>query len=78
MLLIVGHHPFDLQTAMARPQDRDRCFAGSEIAAALDPGQWHIVTDAPPERTATDPGGHVVTIHDTVVRARRHGSGTFA
>jgi SAM-dependent methyltransferase len=71
-LLVVGHHPSDLQTTIPRPQDPDRYFTGGEIAAALEPGQWDIITDAAPGRAATDPGGRSVVIHDTVVRAERH------
>ena len=36
------------------------------------PTDWAIITNAAAERTATDPGGNSVTIHDTVLRARRH------
>jgi 2-polyprenyl-3-methyl-5-hydroxy-6-metoxy-1,4-benzoquinol methylase len=71
-LLVAGHHPSDLQTTIPRPQDPDRYFTGGEVAAELDPGQWEIITDAAPGRTATDPEGRTVIIHDTVVRARRH------
>jgi hypothetical protein len=71
-LLIVGHHACDLQTTIPRTQDPDRYFTGGEIAAELEPGQWDIITDAVPWRTATDPEGRAVTVHDTVFRARRH------
>ena len=70
-LLIVGHHPSDLQTTMPRPRDPDRYFTGDDVASALEPGQWDIVTNATPERAGTDPEGHIVTLHDTVFRARR-------
>jgi SAM-dependent methyltransferase len=70
-LLIVGHHPSDLQTTVPRPQDPDRYFTGDEIASALEPGQWDIITDAAPQRSGTDPEGRTVTVHDTVFRARR-------
>ena len=71
-MLIVGHHPSDLQTTIPRPQDPDRYFTSDEIAAALEPGQWDIVTDATPERTSTDPDGRAVVVHDIVFRAHRH------
>jgi SAM-dependent methyltransferase len=71
-LLIVGHHPSDMQTTMPRPQMPELFFTGDDIAARLDPGQWEIITNAAAERTATDPDGRHVTIHDTVLRARRH------
>ena len=71
-LLIVGHHPSDLQTTMPRPPMPELFYTGDDIAGLLDPGDWDIVTNAFPGRTATDPDGRAVTIHDTVLRARRH------
>jgi len=71
-LLIVGHHPSDLQTAMPRPQMPELFFTGDDIARQLDPDQWDIVKNAAVPRSATDPDGRLVTIHDTVLRARRH------
>ncbi len=70
-LLIVGHHPSDLQTTMQRPPMPELFYTGDDIAAGLEPGRWTIVTNAAPERTATDPEGNQVTIHDTVLRAVR-------
>src|SRR5215472_6728162 len=70
-LLLVGHHPSDLHTTIRRPQDPDRFFSGEDAASALEARHWHIVTNAVPERTATDPEGRAVTIRDTVLRARR-------
>jgi SAM-dependent methyltransferase len=71
-LLVVCHHPSDLQTTVPRPQMPELFFTGDDIAAGLDPGQWTIVTNAAPGRTATDPEGNEVTIHDAVLRAVRH------
>ena len=72
-LLIVGHHPLDLQTTMPRMDLPGLLFTAEEIAAGLDPGEWEVqVTDARP-RPATDPEGREVTIHDAVLRARRRG-----
>ena len=70
-LLIVGHHPSDLQTTMRRPRNPELFFTGADIVAELEPGRWQVVTDAAPERTATDPDGQPVTIRDTVFHARR-------
>lgn len=72
-LLVVGHHPSDLRTTIPRPSLPDLFFTGDDVVALLDPGEWDIVTNAAPGREATDPEGQVVTIHDTVIRARRHG-----
>ncbi|MEO3861189.1 bifunctional NAD(P)/FAD-dependent oxidoreductase/class I SAM-dependent methyltransferase [Acrocarpospora sp. B8E8] len=69
-LLIVGHHPSDLETSMGRHPHLDLMFTADQIAATLDPDDWHIVTAAAPERQAVDPNGH---IRDAVLRAvRRH------
>jgi SAM-dependent methyltransferase len=70
-LLIGAHHPSDLHTTIRRPKQPELFFTGDEIAALLEPARWQIVTNAAPERTATDPEGRSVTIRDTVFRARR-------
>jgi SAM-dependent methyltransferase len=73
-LLIVGHHPSDLQTTVPRPPSPERFYTGDDIAALLGAG-WDVVTNGAPGREATDPDGKSVTIHDTVFRARRRVSG---
>jgi SAM-dependent methyltransferase len=70
-LLIVGHHPSDMQTTMPRPQQPDLFFTGEDLAAELGGDGWEIVTNAAAPREVTDPQGRLVTIHDTVFRARR-------
>jgi len=70
-LLIVGHHPGDLQTTMPRPPRPELFFTGDDIAGSLDAGQWAVVTNAAPARAATDPEGRTVTIRDAVLRATR-------
>jgi SAM-dependent methyltransferase len=70
-LLLVCHHPSDLQTTVPRPNMPELFFTGDDIAAELDPGQWAIITNAAPGRTVTDPEGNEVTVHDTVLRAVR-------
>jgi len=73
-LLIVGHHPSDLQTTIARPPMPELFFTAADIADTLNPEDWDIlVSDARP-RNATDPDGRPVTIHDAVLRAQRHPS----
>jgi SAM-dependent methyltransferase len=42
MLLIVGHHPADLETAMGRPNLPDFFFTADELVAALAPGEWGV------------------------------------
>lgn len=66
-LLIVGHHPADLQPEISREM-AELCFTASEIAALLDPHEWEIIVEAYVERLAINPGGHT---HDAVLRARR-------
>jgi SAM-dependent methyltransferase len=70
-LLIVAHHPSDLQTTVPRPQEPDLFFTGDDIAAQLDGQGWEIVTNVAAPRQVTDPDGRQATIHDTVFRARR-------
>lgn len=70
-LLIVGHHPSDMQTTMPRPNLPNLFFTGDDLAAELGQGGWEIVTNVAAAREVTDPEGRPVTIHDTVFRARR-------
>jgi SAM-dependent methyltransferase len=70
-LLLVGHHPSDLQTTMGRPPLPDMFFTAEQLAAELDATTWEVlVADARP-RPATDAEGRELTIHDTVLRGRR-------
>ncbi len=72
LLLIVGHHPSDLETTARRPSDRDLLFTADELARELG-GEWTVlVRDARP-RAASDPNGAPITIHDSVILARRTG-----
>jgi SAM-dependent methyltransferase len=71
-LLVVGHHPSDLIT-IPRPLSSDWFFTAPDIAALLDPHGWDIVISAARERSATDPAGRPVTIHDAMLMARRRG-----
>ena len=70
-LLVVGHHPSDLDTTLRRPNHPELLFTGDELAADLGGDGWEIVTNAVAERETTDPDGRPVTAHDTVFRARR-------
>lgn len=71
-LLIVGHHPSDLQTTVGRPSRPELLYTPEDLATSLDPLGWEIVTADTPGREVTDPEGQPVTVHDTVFRARRH------
>ncbi|MGZ4432200.1 MAG: class I SAM-dependent methyltransferase [Trebonia sp.] len=70
-LLIVGHHPSDLDTTLQRPNHPELLFTGDELASDLGGDGWEIVTNVAAERETTDPDGRPVTAHDTVFRARR-------
>lgn len=70
-LLVVGHHPSDLQTTVGRPSRPELLYTAEDLVASLDPLVWDIVTAATPGRDATDSEGRTVTVHDTVLRARR-------
>ncbi|HEY0816967.1 MAG TPA: methyltransferase domain-containing protein [Pseudonocardia sp.] len=70
-LLVVSHHPADLEIdSMQRPHLPDMFATAEQMATVLDPAQWDIETAAP-QREATDPEGNVVTIRDAVLRAVR-------
>jgi SAM-dependent methyltransferase len=69
-LLVVGHHPSDLATGVARPPMPEVFYAPEEIVALLD-DSWAVeVSDARP-RPASTPDGTEVTVHDTVLMATR-------
>ena len=74
-LLLVGHHPSDLQTRARRPPMPELFYSASDLAGALDPGGWEIIVSAAREGTSTDPEGRAVTIHDTVLRAQKRMQG---
>jgi SAM-dependent methyltransferase len=70
-LLVVGHHPADLDTG-ARPFPREMFATGEDMATVLDPALWAIETGAP-HRQATSPEGSPVPLRDAVLRAVRRG-----
>jgi len=70
-LLLVGHHPADLDTTVHRPAEPDLYFTPEELVAALDPDSWDVLVAEAVPRAVTDPEGRPATIHDTVLRARR-------
>ncbi len=71
-LLVVGHHPSDLETSVGRPNVPDMLFTPEQVAAVLDAAEWEILVSAAPSREARDPPeGRPVTVHDTVLHAVR-------
>ncbi|PWV45713.1 MULTISPECIES: class I SAM-dependent methyltransferase [Nocardiopsis] len=71
-LLVVAHHPRDLETGVPRPPYPELFYEGDAVTAALMEGEWDvIVNEARPSEQTLD--GTVHTVHDLVVRARRRG-----
>ncbi len=71
VLLIVGHHPTDLDTGIGRPHHPELMFTAEQVAATLDPDEWTITVAAAPQRQAVNPDGDPVTIRDAVLQATR-------
>ncbi|MET8282232.1 bifunctional NAD(P)/FAD-dependent oxidoreductase/class I SAM-dependent methyltransferase [Micromonospora sp. NPDC005174] len=65
VLLVVGHHPMDLWTSGHRMHMPDMMYTAEDVAAALDPTRWDVLT------TDTRPRPHDVVHHDAVMVARR-------
>lgn len=72
-LLVVGHHPSDLQTNVPRPPMPELFFTASDVVDSLDGDEWVVLVDDARARSALDRDGVRVTIHDAVMRARRKG-----
>lgn len=70
-LLIVGHHPSDLETSAHRPHRPDLMFTADQVASSLDPAVWDTVEATAPDRQTVDPEGRTITIRDAVLRAVR-------
>ena len=70
--LVAAHHSSDLEV-VPRPPHADLYFTAEELAADLQsgPGSWQVVTAEARPRPGHHPDGHPVTLHDTVLRARR-------
>ncbi len=70
-LLIVGHHPSDLQTSMGRPDAPEMFYTAEQLARQLDSAEWRIVVAGAPEREAADPDGRMLIVRDAVLNAVR-------
>lgn len=70
-LLVVGHHPLDLQTTVPRPSEPGLLLTASEVAESLPAEQWVILVEEARARQTLDPDGRAATVHDAVLRARR-------
>jgi SAM-dependent methyltransferase len=69
-LLVVGHHPSDLASGVARPPMPELFYSPDEIVSLLD-GAWTVEVSEARPRSASTPDGTEVTIHDTVLLATR-------
>ncbi len=69
-LLVVGHHPSDLETGVPRPPLPELFYDADEIAGLLD-DSWTVVASEARPRPATTTDGVDVTVHDAVLRAVR-------
>lgn len=70
-LLVVAHHHSDLETTVGRPPIPDLFFTADGVAAALAPDRWEILFGGMRPRSVLDREGQTITIHDTVLKARR-------
>lgn len=71
-LLVVAHHPSDLETGVPRPPMPELFYEGDAVTAALGEGEWEVLVDeSRPRRQTIDDVTYAV--HDLVVRARRSG-----
>lgn len=70
-LLVVGHHPSDMHSAVHRPAGDDLYFTAEEVATTLDADAWEVLATDTRSRGAHDHDGHEATIRDAVLRARR-------
>jgi SAM-dependent methyltransferase len=68
-LLVVGHDFSDM-TKVPRPDLLEYGWSAQEVAGALDAGWTIEVAESRPREAVVD--GVDVTIHDTILRARRH------
>ena len=69
-LLVVGHHPDDIDSGARRPHGPQLMFTPEQVVEILDPGAWDVVTAAAPTRAMDTPDGQV-TVRDSVMRAVR-------
>ncbi|WP_460460335.1 SAM-dependent methyltransferase [Angustibacter peucedani] len=70
--VVAAHHPSDADV-VPRPPHPELYFTAEELAADLEagPGEWEVVTAEARPRSGRHPEGHQVTLHDTVMHARR-------
>jgi len=70
VLLIVGHHPSDLETTARRKADPEPLFTAGQLVDELGDG-WTILAQETRPRVESDRVGESITVHDAVLVARR-------
>jgi len=71
-LVVVGHHPKDLESpSIGRPPVEDMLFTAEQIAGLLDTAEWEILAADTRPRQLIGVDGEPVTGHDAVLHARR-------
>jgi len=70
-LLVVGHHPSDLETTVRRPRGAGVLYTAEDVAALLVPHAWNVIRCEARARDAVDGEGRTVTVRDAVLRAQR-------
>lgn len=70
-LLVVGHHPDDLDTGLRHPEMPDLLFTPERVVAVLGEETWDVQFAGAPTREAADRDGRTVTVTDSVVHAVR-------
>lgn len=69
-LLVVAHHPHDVDSGARESHGPGLMFEPDQVVAALDPSAWEVeVSDSPTREQLID--GEPATVRDTVVRLRR-------
>jgi len=69
-LLVVAHHPSDLESGVKRPPDPDLYYTAEAIAELLG-DSWTVETSDARARSQNSSDNQPATVHDTVLRARR-------
>ncbi|WP_304455088.1 bifunctional 2-polyprenyl-6-hydroxyphenol methylase/3-demethylubiquinol 3-O-methyltransferase UbiG [Nocardiopsis sp. YSL2] len=72
-LVVVGHHPSDRHSEAPHAGVTGAHVTAEEMADALDPEEWEVVTAAARPRTVTVADGREIAMRDAVLRARRRG-----
>jgi len=71
-LLIVGHHPSDVEAFQRPAHLAALMYPAERMATTFDQDEWEVEATNP-GRPFTDPEGNQVTLHDAVVRAVKRG-----